>query len=100
LGIAADDTIHFISRFRRELNSRAYSIADALRRTTLSVGNAIIFTSVINIAGFLLLFISDFQPTREFGALIALTLFFAFIGDIVLLPSVMLWIRKHSDARR
>jgi len=97
LGIAADDTIHFISRFRKELRSNKCSIHDALRRTTFSVGNAIIFTSVINIAGFLVLLISDFQPTREFGMLIALTLFFAFIGDILLLPSVIVAARRSFD---
>lgn len=90
LGIAADDTIHFISRFRKELKSNKCSIHDALRKTTFSVGNAIIFTSVINIAGFLILLMSGFQPTREFGMLIALTLCFAFIGDILLLPSVIM----------
>jgi len=89
LGIAADDTIHFISRFRKELKLNKFSVKDALRETTVSVGNAIIFTSMINIAGFLILLISGFQPTREFGTLIALTLFFAIIGDIVVLPSII-----------
>jgi len=99
LGIAADDTIHFISRFRKELKSSDSSTRDALRRTTFSVGNAIIFTSVINIAGFLILLISGFQPTREFGMLIALTLFFAFIGDIVLLPSVIVAADKYLTGK-
>ena len=90
LGIAADDTIHFISRFRKELESKKFSVQDALREATVSVGNAIVFTSVINIAGFLILLLSGFQPTREFGMLIAMTLFFALIGDILVLPSVII----------
>ncbi|MBW2038312.1 MAG: MMPL family transporter [Deltaproteobacteria bacterium] len=94
LGIAADDTIHFISRFRKELKSNKFPVQDALKETTVSVGDAIIFTSVINMAGFLILLISGFQPTREFGMLIALTLFFALIGDILVLPSSIVATRR------
>ena len=94
LGIAADDTIHFISRFRKELHSKQSSPQNALRETIISVGRAILFTSAINIAGFLILLISGFQPTREFGMLIAMTLFFALMGDIVVLPSVLVAISK------
>ena len=94
LGIAADDTIHFISRFRKEVKSNKSPVQHALRKTTVSVGRAILFTSVINIAGFLILLVSGFQPTREFGMLIAMTLFFALIGDILVLPSVIMAVRK------
>jgi predicted RND superfamily exporter protein len=94
LGIAADDTIHFISRFRKELKPNSSPVHHALRKTTVSVGRAILFTSVINIAGFLILLVSGFQPTREFGMLIAMTLFFALLGDILVLPSVLMAVRK------
>jgi len=97
LGIAVDDTIHFISRFRKELKSNKSPVQNALRVTTVSVGRAILFTSVINIAGFLILLISGFQPTREFGMLIAMTLFFALIGDILVLPSVIMAARKTKS---
>ena len=96
LGIAADDTIHFISRFRKELHSKQFPPHDALSETIVSVGRAILFTSAINIAGFLILLISGFQPTREFGMLIAMTLFFALMGDIVVLPSVIIATSKFA----
>ena len=99
LGIAADDTIHFISRFRKELHSKQFSTPNALRETIGSVGRAILFTSVINIAGFLILLISGFQPTREFGMLIAMTLFFALMGDIVVLPSVLMATSKFIKTK-
>jgi predicted RND superfamily exporter protein len=99
LGIVVDDTIHFISRFRKELKFNKFPFQDALRETTVSVGKAIIFTSVINIAGFLILLISGFQPTREFGMLIALTLFFAIIGDILVLPSVIIATRRFVKTK-
>ncbi len=99
LGIAVDDTIHFISRFRRELKFNRTSIPDTLRKTTVSVGIAVISTSIINMAGFLILLISGFQPTREFGLLIALTLFFALIGDLLILPASIMASRKFLIPR-
>lgn len=94
LGIAVDDTIHFIFRFRKELENNKISIPDTLRETTVSVGSAVTSTSIINIAGFLVLLISGFQPTREFGLLIALTLFFALIGDMLILPAGIMATRR------
>jgi len=94
LGIVVDDTVHFITRFRKEHKFEHIALHEVLRKTTNSVGNAIIFTSLINIMGFLILLISRFQPTRQFGFLISLTLFFALIGDLVLLPTSMIACRK------
>lgn len=94
LGITVDDTIHFISRFRKELKANRLSFQEAFRETIIAVGGANTFTSLINIAGFLILLISGFQPTREFGMLIAVTLFFALICDVFVLPSCLMAIRR------
>jgi predicted RND superfamily exporter protein len=94
LGIAVDDTVHFISRFKKESQSNVVSIQDVLRITTVSTGQAMIFTSLINITGFLVLLLSGFKPTREFGLLITMTLFFALIADIFLLPASIMACRK------
>lgn len=94
LGIAVDDTVHFISRFRKESRSKNLAIHSALKTTTNSVGKAIIFTSMINIAGFLTLsIIIDFQPTREFGFLISSAMFFALIGDLIVLPASIMAVK-------
>lgn len=87
LGIAVDDTIHFISRFRKE---RGGLITEDLRKTLVHSGKAIISTSVINMVGFSILLLSSFKPTGYFGILIALTMFFALIGDIIFLPASIL----------
>jgi predicted RND superfamily exporter protein len=94
LGVAVDDTIHFISRFKKELKSNKLQIQDSLRNTTVYTGNAIIFTSIINISGFLVLLISGLRPTREFGILISLALAFALIGDLIILPASIMGMRK------
>ncbi len=89
-GIAVDDTIHFMSKFKLELN-KGKSNLYALKRTYLSTGRAIILTSLIICAGFLLLLFSDFLGTFYIGLLISLTLIFAVIADLVLLPVLILF---------
>ncbi|NNC83643.1 MAG: MMPL family transporter [Flavobacteriales bacterium] len=88
-GIAVDDTIHFVSRMRLELakgRSRQY----ALKRSFIGTGKAIIITSLILVAGFLTLIISTFKGTFYTGLLLSLTLFFAVLVDLLLLP-VLFW---------
>ena len=95
-GIAVDDTIHFLSKFRIELakgRSRWY----ALKRTYLSTGKAIIVTTLILCGGFLTLLFSEFLGTFYTGLLIGLTLIFAVIGDLFLLPVlIVLFYRMKS----
>ena len=100
LGIAVDDTVHFITRFKKEYKSNDVPVQEVLRNTTVSTGQAIIFTSIINMTGFLVLLVSGFQPTREFGILIALTLFFALIGDLIVLPASIMTIRKYLNRKK
>jgi predicted RND superfamily exporter protein len=100
LGIAVDDTVHFITRFKKEYKSNGVPVQEVLRNTTVSTGQAIIFTSIINTTGFLLLLVSGFQPTREFGILIALTLFFALIGDLIVLPASIMTLRKYLNRKK
>lgn len=96
-GIAVDDTLHFMSRFRLEL-SKGRSYLYAMKRTFLSTGKAMVLTSVILCAGFLLLMLSDFLGTFYVGLLISLTLFFALINDLFLLP-VLLMIFYKGDKK-
>lgn len=86
-GIAVDDSIHFLSRFRRE--SKQHSLQEALRRTYLSTGKAIISTSFILSGGFLMLCLSDFLGTFYIGLLISVTLFLALLADLILLPVLL-----------
>jgi len=95
-GIAVDDTLHFMSRFRLELN-KGKSHLYALKRTFLSTGRAIVLTSLIICAGFLLLMFSDFLGTFYVGLLISLTLFFALLADLFLLPILLLVFYKRRD---
>ncbi|WP_027420488.1 efflux RND transporter permease subunit [Crocinitomix catalasitica] len=88
-GIAVDDTIHFMSKLKLELN-KGKSFVYALKRTYLSTGRAIIITTLILCSGFLMLIFSDFLGTFYVGLLISLTLFFALLADLLILPALLL----------
>ncbi len=92
-GIAVDDTIHFMSRFKLELN-KGKSVLYALKRTYLSTGRAIVLTTLILCSGFLLLMFSDFLGTYYIGLLISLTLFFALVADMLVLPVLIILFYK------
>ncbi|MDX1348867.1 MAG: MMPL family transporter [Putridiphycobacter sp.] len=94
-GIAVDDTIHFMSKFKLELNKGKTTLY-ALKRTYLSTGRAIVLTSLIICAGFLLLLFSDFLGTFYIGLLISLTLIFAVFADLVLLPVLILFFYRKK----
>ncbi len=94
LGICADDTIHFLSRFRKEYASKSHTIHSALRKSTIFVGRAVTFTSLICIVGFSVVWVSDFQPSKDFGLLLSLTLFLALVCDLFVLPASMIAARR------
>lgn len=92
LGVAVDDTLHFLARFRIEFRKEKNYLR-AIHSTMDSVGKALIYTSLLFIAGFMIFLISGFQVTRNFGALISFTIFGALAADLLLLP-VLIWIFK------
>ena len=97
-GIAVDDTIHFLSKFKLELN-KGKSKLYALKSTFISTGRAIVLTSVILCSGFLMLIFSDFLGTFYMGLMISLTLIFAVVADLFLLP-VLLLLFFHPKKKR
>ncbi|UTW61913.1 MMPL family transporter [bacterium SCSIO 12741] len=89
-GIAVDDSIHFLSRLRFELSRPNATLRWALKKTYLETGKAITITTLILSGGFLTLCFSDFLGTFYIGILISLTLFSAWILDLLLLPALIL----------
>lgn len=97
-GIAVDDTIHFISKLRIELN-KGKSLMFAVKHTFLYTGKAIIITTLILAGGFLTLILSSFGGTFYTGLLVSLTLIFAVVADLALLPVLLFLFFKRSPAR-
>ena len=87
-GIAVDDSIHFLSRFRREI--RDHDLKQALRSTYLTTGKAIVITTFILLGGFSVLCLSDFLGTLYLGLLVGLTLLIAVFADLTLLPVLLM----------
>lgn len=89
VGIGVDDTIHYIHRFQKEFpKDRNYR--DSMYRCHDSIGKAMFYTSVIIIAGFSILSLSNFTPTIYFGLLTGLAMFSALIGALLLLPQLII----------
>ena len=95
-GIAVDDTIHYMSKFRMELN-KGRSLIYALKRTSISTGKAITITSIILMSGFVSLIFSTFTSTFYIGLLVSITLLFAVISDLILLPVLILTFYKKGN---
>ena len=86
-GIAVDDTLHYLIRYRMELSKQHYRQAND--STMLGTGIAMMSTTAILSAGFLVLILSQFTPTVEFGMLSVITIVTALIGDLTFLPALL-----------
>ncbi|MCP5244424.1 MAG: MMPL family transporter, partial [Burkholderiales bacterium] len=89
IGIAVDDTIHYIHRFKEEfLIDRDY--AAAVERCHASIGKAVYYTSLTIIVGFSILALSNFIPTIYFGLLTGLAMLIALLQVLTLLPKLLI----------
>lgn len=85
IGIAVDDTLHFMLRYNQELKF-VKSHAQAMRNTIYSESLPVLATSIALIAGFLVFSFSTFEPIRQFGLLGALVIGAALIADFIITP--------------
>ncbi len=95
LGLAVDDSIHFLSRLRLEI-SRGRSLTYAVKRTYLSTGKAIVITTLVLLSGFMTLLASSFGGTFYVGLLISLCLFCAMLLELTLTPLLILLLLKKK----
>ena len=97
IGIAVDDSIHFLTRFRQELESGS-SVETSISATFFGVGGALIITTTVLIAGFATVLISPLPTHRMFSMMACATIGGALVGDLVFLPALLKWlIRKPTD---
>ncbi len=99
IGIAVDDTIHFITWFRR------HSIAGmdrekALLQTFKDVGKPLVTTTVVLCLGFFVLLLGTITPTKTFGLLAGISLFLALLADLFFLPPLILLFKPHITGDR
>lgn len=90
-GIAVDDSIHFLSKFKLA-RSRGMAVEESIHLTFRETGKAIVLTSIILFFGFLVMLFSIHPPSVTIGLLISLTLVSALLADLLLLPLLIRWI--------
>ena len=90
LGIVVDDTVHFLSKYLRARREKHLSAEDAVRYAFNSVGLALVVTSVVLIAGFMILAQSHFQLNSGMGLLTSVVIAIALLADFMLLPPLLI----------
>ena len=90
IGIAVDNGIHYIYRFREEYSINQ-SYIETLYICHTSIGNAVFYTTMTIIFGFSILIFSNFIPTIYFGVLTAAAMFVALLAALTLLPKLILF---------
>ena len=88
LGIAVDDTIHFLTRFQEEL-PRSKSRKQAIRASFEAVGTSMLMTTMVLVVGFATVTFSDMRDQRIFASMGVLTMLTAMVGDLVVLPAIL-----------
>ena len=93
-GISVDDTIHFLAKYRQELVASNWNIRQSVFNALKETGVSMIYTSVVLFFGFFVFVASDFGGTVALGLLVSITLFFAMLSNLLLLPALLLSLEK------
>ncbi|MCL2325337.1 MAG: efflux RND transporter permease subunit [Proteobacteria bacterium] len=99
IGLAVDNTIHIIQRFRQEYRFDV-PVADAIRRAMLSSGRAIVFSNVMLCGGLAVLLLSDFEPISRVGTLTITTIVSALLVSVIVLPAELAILGHRMKLRR
>lgn len=99
MGLAVDSSIHYLTAFLR-LRAQGQSLHEALHAVHQTVGRAMAFSTLALIVGFSGLALSQFVPTIYFGVLVSLTMFGGLLGNLVVLPLLLVLIYRKEDTSR
>lgn len=97
IGISVDDTIHLVTRYVHEYR-RSGSYEEALFESMREVGRALLITSVVLVAGFLVFLPSILDTLVTFGLLVSGTIFVALVADFLLMPALVLTVRPFGES--
>lgn len=93
-GISVDDTIHFLAKYRQELQANNWKIKKSVYGALRDTGVSMFYTSIVLFFGFSVFTLSSFGGTVALGALVSATLLFAMLSNLLLLPSLLLSLEK------
>jgi len=94
LGIVVDDTVHFLSKYLRARREQGMNPEDAVRYAFNTVGVALLVTTIVLVAGFLVLAQSAFKLNSDMGLLTSITIAFALLADFLFLPPLLMKLDK------
>ncbi len=89
-GISVDDTIHFLAKYRQELIYHKWNVRKSVYAALRETGISMFYTSIVLFFGFLVFTVSSFGGTKALGGLVSVTLLFAMVSNLLLLPSLLL----------
>ncbi|WP_282787356.1 efflux RND transporter permease subunit [Flavobacterium croceum] len=93
-GMSVDDTLRFLAQYRMELSRNGWRIRKAVFATFEDAGISMFYTSIVLFFGFSVFMLSSFGGTVALGGLVAITLSFGMLSNLVLLPSLVLTLNK------
>ena len=93
-GISVDDTIHFLAKYRQELQDNKWQIKKSVYNAIKETGISMFYTSVVLFFGFSVFIVSNFGGTVALGALVSATLLLAMLSNLLLLPSLLLSLER------
>jgi hypothetical protein len=96
-GIAIDNAIRFLAKYQQELHRHNWDITKTVSMALYEAGISIIYTSIILFFGFIIFTLSHFGGTFYLGLLTSVTLVVAMFNNLLLLPSLLLGLRKWVD---
>ncbi|MFV2055711.1 MAG: RND family transporter [Thiohalomonadales bacterium] len=97
MGLIVDDTVHILSKYRRAKKEQNLGTHDAIRYSFSHVGRALWVTTVIMVAGFIVLAFSSYKLNGDMGILTATVVAVALIMDFLLLPSLLMFMDKDKQ---
>lgn len=89
-GIAVDNAIHFLAKYRQELYAHKFNVRKAIDLSMHETGTSMIYTAIILFAGFVIFTASEFGGTVALGLLTSITLLIAMFTNLLVLPSLLL----------
>jgi predicted RND superfamily exporter protein len=96
LGIAVDDTIHFLANYKKHI-ANGDTVVDAIAKVLTYTGPALILTTIILVCGFGTFMFATFIPNVNFGVMTAVILTGALVTDFTLLPAILLPNAESDD---
>ena len=94
-GISVDDTIHFLAKYRQELQAHNWRVKKSVYAALKETGVSMFYTSIVLFFGFLIFIVSSFGGTIALGGLVSVTLLFAMVSNLLLLPSLLLSLEQR-----